>query len=398
MHSLVTTEAFLDTLLASGDAGADQAPAPPSVRFTADRARFAAAVERATTVVPTGDAMPVLKNLQIHVTAQRLHIVATDARLSLIIAEACDADTPGTFVIPAKRIADILRESSGEHIHLHVHGANADVAIGRTRWTLRLPGGADFPPMPDLAEAVLTAVDRLALLTALQTVRYAAGKDPAKPALMQIDVAAGRLTAADGLRFQQVSLPLTPGDFTLPTPAADDLIKLLRVTDVTDVQVGHSARHLLFAIGPDVFIAGKLAAPFPDMHALLLRPALENQRLLTATRADLLAAVKRVRINADQQTLAISLVLADGELTVCTRDAHGNDAAETLPADWDHGAHRLTLNHTHFLDMIGACLQRSLQFHVGEDTPTRRAPLLLVNTDTGAAGVIQQMLSDWSTP
>jgi DNA polymerase III sliding clamp (beta) subunit (PCNA family) len=396
MASVVDTQTFLDALLAPEPEAAHAVTAAP-VEFRADRVAVAAALDRALVVVPTGDAMPVLKNLQIHAGADALRIIASDGNLSLMVhVPDVTISHPGTFVIPAKASLDMLRQGQGTHVTIAVHHGHAAIVIGRTRWTLRLAGGIDFPHMPDVAEATLTAIDRPAFLHALHTVRYAAGRDPSRPGLTQLDIRQARVTAADGTRFQQAPLPASPGEFAIPAAAADDLIKLLRSATADTVDVGQSPRHLLFGFGTDMLIAGKLAAPFPDMEALLLRPALENQSILHVSRAELIAAIKRVRITADPQTLALGLSLDTASLAVRTRDQHGNDAIETLDVDWSAGPATLTVNHAHLTDMITVCPQATLRFQLGTDTPTRRAPLLLANTDTGAVGVVQQMLADWS--
>lgn len=396
MTSLVDTQTFLDTLLAPEPEHGGTIEAAP-VEFRVQRASLAAALDRALVVVPTGDAMPVLKHLHIHAGADRLRITASDGNLSLLVhVPEVSVIHPGTFVIPAKAALDMLRQGVGEQAHATVHHGHAAIVIGRTRWTLRLAGGSDFPHMPDVAEATLTAIDRAAFLQALHTVRYAAGRDPARPGLTQIDIRQGRVTAADGARFQQAPLPASPGDFAIPAAAVDDLIKLLRSATADTVDVGQSVRHLLFGFGADMLIVGKLAAPFPDMESLLLRPALENQNILLVARADLLAAIKRVRITADPQTMALALTLNAATLTVATRDQHGNDATDTVDVEWSAGPTVVTINHAHLTDMITVCTQPTLRFQLGSDTPTRRSPLLLANTDTGAVGVVQQMLADWS--
>jgi DNA polymerase III sliding clamp (beta) subunit (PCNA family) len=398
MHTLVDTHAFIGALLAPEPTEVDARTDAPPVSFTADYPVIATALERAAVVVPTGDAMPVLRNFQIRVDADRLRIIATDTQLSMLVSAHTVATEPGTFVLPAKRTLEIIKEADGDTVRLVVRAGVASITIGRTTWRLRLPGGADYPPMPDLTEVTLTPVDRAALATALHTVRYAAGRDAGKPALMQVAVNRGCFTASDGTRFQQATIATELGTFAVPVAAVDDLLKLLRGSDAPEITIGETARHLVFGFGADILIVTRLTAAFPDMASLLLRPALENTRPLTVARADLLAAVKRVRITADPQTLAVGLTVADGGIVVRARDEHGNDATESLPAGWAGGAHTVVVNHTSLTDMISACPESTLHFFLGEDTTTRKAPLLLTHTGTGAVGVVQQMHIDWSRP
>jgi DNA polymerase-3 subunit beta len=302
----------------------------------------------------------------------------------------------GTAVFPARKMLEIVRQADDGIAEIHVKAGTAAITIGRTTWNLKLQGGADYPPMPQFNEGVFTTVDRAAFAAALACVRYAACKDANRASLMMIDVRAGKMTACDGARFQQATVQTFPFDFRVPIGAVDDLLKLLRASDLTEISIGQSDNHLIFVVGPDVFCANKLLANFPDMEALLLRPALENKHRLIVDRDQLLHAIKRVRINADTETSAIGLHLAPGTLTVVARDKFSNDASETIDADWSGGERTLVVNHAYLAELINTTDQHALTFWLGEDAKTRKAPIMLRDEQGGTVGVVQQMISDWT--
>ncbi len=402
MSHTVDGRAFIADLLSDG---AKPAPAPAragaAVEFTVRRFVLQQLLDKAATVIPSRDVMPVLKNFQIEVTHARLRIVATDLELSMIsTTDLVDVAHPGVIVMPARKMLDIVREAEHDaQVHVRVEagtgGATAAVTIGRTTWNLRLQSGLDYPPMPEITDVTFTTVDRAAFAAGLASVRYAACKDANRASLMMIDVNNGRMTACDGSRFQQATVPDLPFSCQIPIGAVDDLVKLLRNPDVETIRIGHSDNHIIFTFGADVFIVNKLFAPFPDMEALLLRPALENRHTLSVDRTELLTAIKRIRINADPETSAIALALQPGKVTVQARDKFGNTAAETVDADWEGPERTIVVNHQFLTDMVGPYDGTTCTFFLGEDTRARRSPLLLRNDDAGTVGVVQQMLADW---
>lgn len=369
-----------------------------SFAFSAKKFLLQMLLERTASVVPTKDIMPVLKNFQFEVAPGRLTVVATDLELSVVATtEMVEVEAPGTGVFPAKKMLDIVREAADEgDVRITVINGVAHVAVGKTAWQLKLQPGDDYPQMPDVDAVAFHPVDRIKFLGALHAVRYAAAKDTTRPSLMMIDVSGGKMTACDGVRFQQADLGEDfPLSLRIPTGAIGDLVKLLNSTDLPQIGIGESENYLIFKVGRDVFIANKLMAQFPDMEQLLLRPALENKHELLADRQELVDAIKRVRINADAETSAIELGLTKGKLTVRAADKIGNEAREELDVKWDAGERSLVVNHGFLAEMLAMYDGKSCFFLLGEDTKSRKSPLMLRDDETGTVGIVQQMVSDW---
>jgi DNA polymerase-3 subunit beta len=381
-----------------GAGGEEGSPAPgsPQLQFTAKKFVLQGLLEKASSVVPSKDIMPLLKNFQFDVKAGHFQVVATDLELSVVSqTEMVMTQVPGVAVFPAKKMLEIIREADEGDVVVAVQDNLAHIEVGRTSWDLKLQQGDDYPDMPDSKDVQLHSVDRVKFLSGIQSVRYAAARDTTRPSLMMIDVSKGRMTACDGVRFQQSDLgedfPLE--SLQIPTGAIDDLVKLLRSTDMTSIGIGESESHLVFGIGTDLFLANKLMAQFPDVEALLLRPALANKLQLSVDRQDLVDAVKRVRINADSETSAIGLVLDKGKMVVTSKDKFGNGAEETIEAGWAGSRRMLVVNHQFLLDMLGMYDGKSCSFFLGEDTKSRKSPLLLRDDTTRTTGVVQQMVS-----
>lgn len=397
MPKTVDGHAFLADILAD-PAAPTAAPSPTgvTVEFSVKRFVLQLLLEKAITVVPTRDVMAVLKCFQIEATPGRLRVVATDLELSLIAAtEMVAVEHSGVAVLPARKLLDIVRQAGDSDVHIRIANLAAAITIGRTTWRLRLQGGDDYPPMPAIADVTFATVNRHAFVSAIQAVRYAACRDNNRTSLMVVDIRNGRMTACDGSRFQQAPVADLPFDLQIPIGAVDDLLKLLKASDLTDIHIGESGHHLIFRIGGDVLIVAKLMAAFPDMESQLLRPALENKHRLTVDRGDLIDAVRRVRITADPETSAIRLTMTPGTLTIAAADKFGSSAEETIDAGWDAPPRTIVVNHTFLAEMVAMCGSPTLTFVLGDDTRTRKAPILLRDPAAGTVGVVQQMLGDW---
>lgn len=362
------------------------------------KAEFQALLEKAAIVVPTRDIMPVLKNFRLEVSEKGIQVSATDLELSVVVsAGLVSSAAPGTAVLPARKMLEILREADDGDLLIKVRGDSATVSVGRATWTLRLQRAQDYPALPSVGSVELHPVSRDRFLHAIQAVQYAAGKDATRPTLMMLDVSGGKMTACDGRRFQQASLGDDfPVSMQLPIGAVGDLVKLLRSADQETVSVGETEFHLVFEVGQDVFIVNKLMTEFPDVEEILLRPAESNRDRLSVARSALDAAVKRVRINADPDVSAVALELARGKLTVSSRDRHGNASNETVEASWDGEERSVVVNHSFLIDMLAMHGGESCNFLLGEDTKSRKSPVVLRDDDAQTIGIIYQMRQDWN--
>jgi DNA polymerase III subunit beta len=374
--------------------------------FTVKRLILAALVDKAISVVPNRDVMPVLRHFLVQLAPGRLQLAATDLELSVLAATpAVTTDATQTLVLPARKLLAILREVPDGDVIIDVAGEFATVRAGTASWSLLLADAGEYPQLPDPAEVEMHPVNREAFAGALRTVRHAVGRDAGRPALMQVDIdAAGdgpaKVTACDSVRFARTALPGFPLAMQIPSGALDGLVKMLEGSELDEVQTGETDRHLVFRISGTVFLASKMLAKFPDVEKLLLRPALENRNLLTADRDELAAAVRRARINADPETSAIGLQLRHagegvphGTVTVIARDKYGNRAEETVSAGWEHPERLVVVNHQFLTDMLAAHPSAECRFLLGPESGKKRSVLMLRDDESGTTGIIYQMLA-----
>lgn len=368
----------------------------PVMVLEAKKFAFQSVLEKAASVLPTRDVMPVLKNFLIEASAGKVRVVATDLELSVVAeTEMVLVNTGGSAVFPGKRLLDIVKEAEEGDLRLTVEQGEATVEVNRSHWTIKLQEGEDYPPIPDDESLEFVPVKRSEVLDGLNAVRYAAARDGIRPTLMLIDVSEGRMRAADGVRFQQVDTPNLP-DIQIPVNAVEDLVKLLRTTEAEEVEIGDAEDHLVFRVGSDSFLCNKMVAEFPDVDQVLLQPALANDMELHVDREELVAAVKRARITADEESNAIAIRLTKNAMEIAARDKFGNDSSVLLDCAWDGPDHEVGLNWRHLLEMLSMADVKSCHFYLGKDGKTRKSPILLRDEETGLLAVLNQVRLDWA--
>lgn len=356
--------------------------------FSIETATLREALERAATVLPSRDTLPVYTNFLVSVCAKDVEITASNRELTVVTnTTSLDTMRSGVVLIPGKRLLDIVK-AAGEKIIIDVIGLNAHVSSGQTSWNITLMSDMHYPDVPEVDSYIL--VGRKVLLEALSAVRYAAATHTFRTSLMMIDITdEGKVRATDGVRFHQVQPPpnFAPCALSIPVDAVDELVKLLKSVDDDTIGMADYDTFLAFVLGNTALLASKLSAEFPDVNEQVLKPSLSNDKTLQVNRDSLAAAIRQVRINADPDTANVSLDLFTDSVTVRARDDKNNTAECVIPGEYDGTkpgvSHTVTFNHVYLLDLLAhspaVCL-----FRLGHDTKSKKSPLLLLHGETTA--------------
>lgn len=366
-----------------------------ALEFQTKKFNLEALILKAVNAIPSRDLMPVLKNFLIVVVDGKLKVSATDVELSVVATSgAVSASVEGRAVFPAKKLQEIVRSAPEGEINICVevkdNKASAKIETERTTWNIRLMPDEDYPDLPNADEYDFSDVSKTKFIAAIKQVRQAVTSDTMRGHLRMIDISDGRMRASDGVRFQQVTLDF-PQDVQIPINAVDDLMKVLALSEADEFGISENEDSLLFKIGKDLFVAQKMNHEFPNVDETLLKPALENDFSLHVDRRDLINAIKRVRITADEETSAVLLHIDTDSITVTSKDKNGSTSSETVDATWEQNPRTVAFNHKHLLDMLNMAEVSSCEFRLGKEIKNRPGPLLLTDDASGMVGVLLQM-------
>lgn len=371
-----------------------------SFEFTVRKALLAQAVDWALPAVPSSATLPVHGCLKVTVTPELLRVAATDQQETVFAdVRAVIAEAGGWVLLPGKRLRAILAEAPDGDVRVAVKGGHAGISAGGAQWSLRLTPPDGYSELPDDSGWEFHGTDRATLAGALAAVRHAVGRDAGRPAYTQVRIAetAGVMfaDATDAAQFARAPVPGFPVPLTVPGRALDSLLKLLGKSQDDEVQVAADAAHVVFRAGSVTMAVRKSEHPFLDVDGTFLSKVEGNSLRLAVDKAALATALRRVRINSDQRTSAVALVLhgsgAQATLTVTTRDAGENSAEETLSCSWGGGHQVLVVHATFLADMLSAHPSPECEFWVSAAAGPARPPLLLRDADKLVTGTCPQL-------
>ena len=331
-----------------------------------------------------------------------VQITATDGEQSIaVLNDTLTVNMAGAALLPGKRVLDILKLAPSDAVRLDVLGNTATIHSERAVWTVQTPIGDSLPPFPDVNGITLHQVDRKALLEALEVARKAVATTTARTSLMQAEIKNGAITACDSARVHRKVIEGFPTslNFTLPVRTMDEAIRALKASDSEFIELGCSISTFVMRLGQDILIGQRLVVPFPDVEQLLMAPAMMNTAELTVNTQELSAIVRRVRINADTDFSAIFLAILPTKtdtkwtLAVRARDRSGNTSQETMDVLFTGGtkAREICVNHRYLFDLLSCYEEEFGVIKLGEDTKTKKSPILIEDSVTGFTAVLAQM-------
>ena len=352
------------------------------MEFTVNRSDLVRELSLSQGVVEKKTTIPILSNVLIEASGDRIQLTATDLELGIRCSCPAEVKTAGAGTLPARRLLDYARLLPEAPIHFKFTEKNwANLTCGRARTRIAGMSRETFPEIaarPDtLAEIPSRVLARLINRTA-----FAVSVEESRFALngAQLVLAQDRVTmvATDGHRL---ALCEESGEFgaaaghkaLVPKKAMMELLKLLHEADPeAKVEFSADENNLFFGAGSRLLVARKLTGNFPDYERVL--PA-EHPNRVALNRDEFRAAVERVAQFADERSHAIRIGFAPGEVKLHASLSDTGSTEETLPAVYDGPEVQVGFNAQYIMEFLRA---------VGEDEE-----VIFLFRDSSSAGELR---------
>jgi DNA polymerase-3 subunit beta len=122
------------------------------MKFSASRETILKPLHAVIGVVERRQTMPILSNVLLAISGQKLSITGTDLEVELVATTEVEVQASGEITVPGRKLYDICRalpESS--KIEIALSGDRLSVKAGRSRFTLSTLKAGDFPTIDDIA-------------------------------------------------------------------------------------------------------------------------------------------------------------------------------------------------------------------------------------------------------
>lgn len=297
-----------------------------------------AEMQAATRVASTRASVQALSGVMIVAETERALLLATDMEVGLRVPLHAEVLQPGSAVLPARLLLDVVRSLPGETVTLELRAQEQDVEVvsGTAKFHLRTLRSEDFPTLPDADAATAIKLPCKAFVdTALQVSR-SASKDETRPVLTGVLISATgqelTMVATDSYRLSVKHTNIeanldAPLEANVPARALQELARIAQSVEEAELGVSLGQSQIVFEVGEIVLSSRLIDGQFPNYRQLLPESVEHELRLDSA---EIVEVVRRVSLLA-QKNAPLRLAFSEGELTVSAQTPDVGEASESLP-------------------------------------------------------------------
>ncbi len=328
-----------------------------------------------TSIVPSRTPKPILQCIHITATEEAVSICATDLEVGISYnVTQVEVDSPGEAVVPADKIASIVRESTDEVLELEVTEGAMRIRGADSNFTIYGHDTGQYPAVPSFEGDADFDVSLGALQKGVELSVFAVAKESTRYALNGIlwEVKGKKLTlvATDGRRLAKsvVTLASSAGDKLaeqrIIVPAKTmALLDRIGGEETEKAAVRFVDNQIALTAGPVVVSSKLVEGNFPKYEDII--PTDYDKKVSLGASATL-SAVRRAALLASEDSKGIKLLLSKGSLRFSSRAPETGDAQIDMAVDYGGETIEIGFNPQFLIDMLRVIRADEFELHLGD--------------------------------
>ena len=307
------------------------------MKLSSSTADLLAQLQTVSRIASTRSAVQALAGVMISAQAESpVELLATDMEMGLRVPLQAQTATPGTVVLPARLLLDVVRSLPAPELTLELRAAQQDVELksGAATFHLRTLRAEDFPTLPGPFADTRLTLPAPALTETVLRVARSASRDETRPVLTGILMSASgrelRMVATDSYRLSVKQTELDPAlhgslDANVPARALGELVRIAQQSAAETVAMSVGQNQVVFELGDVVLSSRLIDGQFPNYRQLLPEAVEHELRLSTP---EISEVVRRISLLA-QKNAPLRLSFSEGTPDI-------GEASEAIPVPF-HG-------------------------------------------------------------
>lgn len=329
-------------------------------------------LQAVTGIVERKHTLPILSNVLLESFGGQTGILATDLEIQIHThGPVCEQDF--RITTNAKKLQDILRAlpEANTTVELDLADHRLTLKAGKSRFNLQTMPAEDFPTM-SIAEATHSGISieqevfknmiaQVQYSMAVQDIRYYLNG-----LLMQVEGNQLRLVATDGHRLAYsaatIAGDLPKTEVILPRKTVLELNKLLnQPKELLNIELLHN--QVRFICNDTVIVSKIIDGKFPDYNRVI---PMDNDKIFLINRVQLLGALERSAILANEKFRGARLLLSPGSLKIVCSNNENEEAQEELEIAYSGDTLEAGFNIGYLMDVLRSIQTDDIQIAFGD--------------------------------
>lgn len=327
------------------------------MRFTISRDKLQEALTAVTATIPAKTTLPVLSNVLIETVDKGVRFSGTDLDMAVSTDVVADVDTAGASTIPAKKLAEIVRELPSSPVKFSSVGdQKVNVECSRSKFRLHGLPRDEFPAFPAVRFQESWRVRSGDLQKLISHTAFAASNEESRPilngVLWEIRPERMAMVATNGHRLAKIDIPVASpkaagGDLIIPPKALEQIRRLFPAEE--ELEVARGDNHLGFKSPYTAVYTRLIEGPYPNYEQVIPK---DNDRVALADRDALSQSLKRMAVIASDQTHRIRLAFNAGMLKFSVQTPDLGEAQDEIAISFEGDPLEIGFNGQYLLEIL----------------------------------------------
>jgi len=327
------------------------------MKFTITRDKLQEGLVAVAASVPSKTTLPVLANLLVEASKDGLKLSGTDLDIAVSTTIPASVDQEGATTLPARKLVEIAKELPNAAIRVTSSGEQrVQIECGKSKFKLLGLARDEFPAFPTVKFEGGWKVQAKDLQKLIGHVAFAASTEESRPilngVLWELRTDRMRMVATNGHRLARMDVPASAtggsqADLIVPPKALDQIRRLFGGDE--EIEIGKSENHLGFRSTTTQVYTRLIEGPYPNYEQVIPR---ENDKSLTADKAALAAALRRMSIVASDQTHRIRMAFGNGACKFSVQTPDLGEAQEEIAVAYEGDGLEIGFNAAYLLEIL----------------------------------------------
>lgn len=324
------------------------------MEFKITRQNFLEGLLKTQGVVERKTTKPILSNILIEAEKTGIKLTATDLEVAILSHIPAQVVTPGTIMVLAKSLTDIVREINQMDIHISLQEADRlQILAGSSTFTIPALKADDFPKIPEVdsksIEVNCKDFSRMLEMTAF-CVSASDTRLNLSGVLFEKAKGSFRMVATDGHRLALSEKDLIDQDgirVIVPRKGVAQLRRLAAEDGTFELGIGE--KNLFARKGNETLFIRLIDGVFPDYGRVIPE---SNEKFATISKSAFMGALRRVSLLADERSSGVLLAFSSGHLGISVKNSDLGEANEEFEISYKGEKLDVGFNAKYFLDAL----------------------------------------------
>jgi DNA polymerase-3 subunit beta len=332
--------------------------------FSINREEFLQGLSRVQNIVERKNTVPILSNVLIDGTGDKLKMLATDMEVGISGFIEASIKSQGSVTLSARKLFEIIKELPAEStITVQVKEDNvSEITCGNSSFELKGLPADDYPSLPTYEDGNFLTLNAENFKDMIKKTIYAASTDETRynltGILFEMEEEDGngvlRLVATDGHRLAKVEKRaegnIRPGEsVVIPRKSLNEVRRLLEEGSDEMVEVDFQKQHGVFRKDSIVLTTRLIDMSFPNWKQVVPE---EKAFVAEADRESMIHAIRRVSLLSSERSRAVKFAFSGGTVTIHINNPDLGTATETVPITYGGDDVEVTFNARYMLDAL----------------------------------------------